>query len=78
MPFIVVGGLAVVAHGYGRQTQDIALVVNFEPGRTVVAFAALASLGYRPIVPVAAYLLNVHIPSVLPEGGRQAAPFHLE
>ena len=23
------------------------------------------------------YLLNVHIPSVLPEGGRQAAPFHL-
>ena len=24
VPFLVVGGLAVVAHGYGRQTQDIA------------------------------------------------------
>ena len=23
VPFIVVGGLAVVAHGYGRQTQDL-------------------------------------------------------
>lgn len=24
VPFLVVGGLAVVAHGYGRQTQDLA------------------------------------------------------
>ncbi len=24
VPFIVVGGLAVVAHGYGRSTQDLA------------------------------------------------------
>ena len=54
VPFIVVDGLAVVAHGYGRHTQDIDLVVSLEPGRIVAAFAALASLGYRPIVPVAA------------------------
>ena len=26
VPFVVVGGLAVVAHGYGRQTQDVDLV----------------------------------------------------
>ena len=24
VPFLVVGGVAVVAHGYGRQTQDLA------------------------------------------------------
>ena len=28
VPFVVVGGLAVVAHGYGRQTQDVDLVIR--------------------------------------------------
>ncbi len=47
VPFIVVDGLAVVAHGYGRHTQDIDLVVSLEPGRIVAAFAALASRAGR-------------------------------
>ena len=54
VPFIVVGGLAVVAHGYGRQTQDLDLVIRLEPGVVRRAFAALAALGYHPRVPVTA------------------------
>lgn len=54
VPFIVVGGLAVVAHGYGRQTQDLDLVLRLEPDAIRAAFQALATLGYRPRVPVTA------------------------
>jgi predicted nucleotidyltransferase len=52
--FLVVGGLAVVAHGYGRLTQDVDLVVRLEPDNLRRAFHALAGLGYRPRVPVTA------------------------
>lgn len=52
--FIVVGGVAVAAHGYGRSTQDIDLVIRLEPESIRAAFAALATRGYRPIVPVTA------------------------
>lgn len=54
VPFIVVGGLAVNAHGYGRSTQDIDMVVSLDPAAVRAAFAALASLGYAPRVPVTA------------------------
>lgn len=54
VPFIVVGGLAVVAHGYNRNTQDLDLVIRLEPDSIQRAFGALASLGYRPLVPVTA------------------------
>ncbi len=54
VPYVVVGGLAVVAHGYGRQTQDIDLVIQLEPKTIHAAFAALASLGYHPRVPITA------------------------
>lgn len=54
VPFIVVGGLAVVAHGYGRQTQDLDLVIRLDPVAIQSAFRALESLGYRPRVPVTA------------------------
>ncbi len=54
VPFIVVGGLAVAAHGYGRGTQDLDLVIRLEAGAIRRAFHALASLGYRPTVPVTA------------------------
>jgi predicted nucleotidyltransferase len=52
VPFIVAGGLAVVAHGYGRQTQDLDLVVRLEPDVIRRAFRALAALGYQPRVPI--------------------------
>jgi hypothetical protein len=57
VPFLVVGGLAVVAHGYGRQTQDVDLVIRLRPNEIRAAFAALASLGYAPRVPVTAEML---------------------
>ena len=57
VPFIVVGGLAVVAHGYGRQTQDLDLVIQLQPQIIHAAFRALASLGYHPRVPVTADMI---------------------
>jgi len=54
VPFIVVGGLAVVAHGYGRATQDVDLVIPLKPDVVRNAFLALEALGYRPRVPVTA------------------------
>lgn len=54
VPFIVVGGLAVNAHGYGRATEDIDLVVRLLPDTIRSAFGALHALGYRPRVPVTA------------------------
>ena len=54
VPFIVVGGLAVVAHGYGRQTQDIDVVIQLQPEAVRNAFRVLETLGYRPRIPVTA------------------------
>lgn len=50
--YLVVGGLAVTAHGYLRYTKDVDLVVQLAPANIERAFAALAGLGYRPTVPV--------------------------
>lgn len=52
--FIVVGGLAVVAHGYLRATRDADIVIELLPDNIQRAFAALESLGYRPNIPVSA------------------------
>lgn len=52
--FIVVGGIAVITHGYGRNTKDIDLVINLEPDSIQRAFTAFAALGYLPRVPITA------------------------
>ena len=54
VPFIVVGGLAVNAHGYGRATADIDLVMRLAPDIIQGGFRALQALGYGPRVPVTA------------------------
>lgn len=54
VPFIVVGGVAVVAHGYGRTTRDLDIVIRLQPDLIRAAFGALELLGYRPAVPVTA------------------------
>jgi len=46
------GGFAVVAHGYGRMTYDIDLVLQLERENILLAFDALDGLGYVPRVPV--------------------------
>lgn len=50
--YLVVGGLAVVAHGYLRLTKDIDLVLAFGADNPARALDALDRLGYRPAVPV--------------------------
>jgi len=52
--YLVAGGLAVNAHGYLRFTRDIDIVLQLSRGNIEAAFAALAGLGYRPIVPISA------------------------
>jgi hypothetical protein len=54
VPCIVVGGLAVNAHGYGRATQDVDLVVRLDRDNVLRLFGALATLGYHPRVPITA------------------------
>lgn len=50
--FLAAGGMAVSAHGYLRFTKDADLVVELTPENVRSAFAALASAGYRPLVPI--------------------------
>lgn len=52
--YLVAGGLAVAAHGYGRLTFDLDLVVQLTPRNAKAALDALAGIGYRPRVPVTA------------------------
>lgn len=50
--FLVSGGLAVNAHGLLRFTADVDIVVQLVPENIHKTFAALSTIGYRPIVPV--------------------------
>lgn len=52
VPFIVVGGIAVIHHGYGRVTQDVDLVIRLERDVILRTFTALAAIGYHPAVPI--------------------------
>jgi len=52
--YLIVGGLAVAAHGHGRATFDIDMVVQLQSNNVTKAMTALESLGYRPTVPVPA------------------------
>lgn len=50
--YLVVGGLAVAAHGYLRFTADVDLVLDPDPEALKRAIDALGTLGYRPRAPV--------------------------
>jgi hypothetical protein len=52
--YLVVGGLAVVAHGYVRTTGDVDLVIGLEPENIIRGLRALESIGYRIAIPVTA------------------------
>ncbi len=54
MHYLVVGGLAVIAHGYGRATYDVDLVIQLDPDNIHKAFAALQSIDYHSSVPITA------------------------
>jgi len=50
--YLVVGGLAVNAHGYIRLTVDIDLVIALDADNIRQTFDALAGIGYRPTAPI--------------------------
>jgi len=50
--YLIVGGLAVVAHGYVRYTADVDIVLDLERDNALRAMKALNAIGYRPLVPV--------------------------
>jgi hypothetical protein len=50
--YLVVGGLAVNAHGYVRMTMDIDLVIGLRPGNIIKALHTLSSIGYKTAVPI--------------------------
>ena len=56
--YVVVGGLAVVAHGHARLTVDVDLVLQLMPENLQRASRVLTELGYRPAIPVDLELLG--------------------
>jgi len=52
--YLIVGGLAVAAHGFGRVTFDVDLVVQLQQENVQRAILALETLGYTPVAPVSA------------------------
>ena len=50
--YLVVGGLAVLAHGYLRVTRDLDLVIALDGNNPKKALELFERLGYRPNIPV--------------------------
>lgn len=50
--YLVVGGLAVIAHGYVRYTNDLDLVIELDEPNVRRGMEVLKELGYRAKVPV--------------------------
>jgi hypothetical protein len=50
--YLIVGGVAVVLHGYLRTTLDLDLVLQLEPDNLGRALKAFAGLGFQPQAPV--------------------------
>jgi len=50
--YVVVGGMAVIAHGVVRFTNDIDLVLAFDEENLLRGIRALASIGFKAKIPV--------------------------
>jgi hypothetical protein len=50
--YLIVGGLAVNAHGYMRFTQDVDLVIQLVPENTTRGLEALLAAGWQLAIPV--------------------------
>lgn len=50
--YLIVGGLAVNAHGYERLTKDVDLVIGLEPDNIVRGLRALLAIDYQLSIPV--------------------------
>lgn len=51
--YVVVGGLAVILHGYLRATADLDLAIGLGPDNAHRGMQALSAIGLRPRLPVA-------------------------
>ena len=51
--YLIVDGLAVIAHGYERLTQDVDLVIGLQPENIVRGLRSLQSIEYHMSIPVA-------------------------
>jgi hypothetical protein len=63
--YLVVGGIAVNAHGYHRLTVDVDLLIHLDRSNLIAGLKALHELGYRTMIPVS-------IEDVADEAKRQA------
>ena len=50
--YLIVGGLAVNAHGFVRLTRDVAIVLALTPANASNGLRALLNIGYRLAIPV--------------------------
>ena len=50
--YLIVGGLAVNAHGYERLTVDVDLVIGLQAENIIRAFHALNAIDYHPSIPI--------------------------
>ncbi len=50
--YLIVGGLAVIAHGYERLTRDVDLVIALERDNIIRGLRALESIDYHMSVPI--------------------------
>ncbi len=49
--YLIVGGLAVNAHGFERMTRDIDLVIQLDPGNCSRGLRVLIDIGYQLAIP---------------------------
>ena len=49
--YLIVGGLAVNAHGFVRLTRDVDLVLKLDPGNVSKGLNALLDIGYKMSIP---------------------------
>ncbi len=49
--YLIVGGLAVNAHGYVRLTRDVDIVLQLDPGNVRRGLSALFDIGYQMSIP---------------------------
>lgn len=50
--YLIVGGFAVVAHGYQRFTADIDIIFDFDPANLQRAISVFVNQGYKPRAPI--------------------------
>lgn len=57
--YVVVGGVAVVLHGYERPVRDLDIVIDPSPAEAERALRILSSAGFVPSIPLPLHLITV-------------------